>query len=405
MLKPSRIANLEFIALIAMLMALVALAINMILPAFDDITQHFGLSTPTQIGLAVSLLYVGLAVGQIIFGALSDSTGRKMAMNVGLGVFIVGAAISWAASTFPILIIGQIIQGLGLGAPRVVTVAVVRDRFEGPKMARMMSFIMVVFALVPTVSPYIGQAIVTTLDWRALFSVFIGGAIITGVWFTVRMSETHLPLQRSAFSLRSILYNFAAVLCNGSAMIHAAALGVVSGAFIAYLNLSQQILQFQYELGTQYPLYFAVMSLSIVTASFINGRAVVAFGLKRLSTYGLTTMFGLSVILTTSTWFTNRDPNLIVLLAYLMAMLFCFGILVSNLNAMAMRSLGATAGTGAAVVGAFSTFISVPLAIRVGGHYEGSVMPLVGAFGLFSLIGLCLVFFGHLRDSGLDSQH
>lgn len=404
MLGSSRISNLEFIALIAMLMALVALAINMILPAFDDITQHFGLSTSTQIGLAVSLLYVGLAVGQIIFGALSDSTGRKNAMNIGLGIFVVGAATSWAASTFPMLITGQVIQGIGLGAPRVVTVAIVRDRFEGPQMARMMSFIMVVFALVPTVSPYIGQVVVAALGWNALFAVFIGGAIIAGLWFTVRMSETHPPLQRSAFSLHSILSNFATVLRNGSAMIHAAALGVVSGAFIAYLNLSQQILQFQYELDTQYPLYFAAMSLSIATASFINGRAVVALGLERLATFGLTTMFGLSAILATSTWFTNHDPNLTVLLAYLMAMLFCFGILVSNLNAMAMRSLGATAGTGAAVVGAFSTFISIPLAILVGGYYEGSVMPLIGAFGLFSLIGLCLVFFSYLRDNRLNLQ-
>lgn len=399
MLGSPRISNLEFIALIAALMALVALAINMILPAFDDITQHFELSTSTLIGLAVSLLYVGLAVGQIIFGALSDSTGRKNAMNIGLGVFVVGAAISWAASTFPMLIIGQVIQGIGLGAPRVVTVAIVRDRFEGPQMARVMSFIMVVFALVPTVSPYIGQVVVAAFGWDMLFVVFIGGAILIGFWFTVRMPETHLQLKRSVFSFHSILSNFASVIRNGPAMIHAAALGVVSGAFIAYLNLSQQILQFQYEMGTQYPIYFAIISLSIATASFVNGRAVVALGLERLAIFGLTTMFGLSAILASSTWFTDHDPNLAVFLAYLVAMLFCFGILVSNLNAMAMRFLGATAGTGAAVVGAFSTFISVPLAILVGGHYRGSVMPLIGAFGLFSLVGLCLVVFSYLREN------
>lgn len=374
-------------------MALVALAINMILPAFDDMTQHFGLATPTQIGLAVSLLYVGLAVGQIIFGALSDSTGRKVAMNIGLGVFITGVAISWAAPTFLLLIAGQIIQGIGLGAPRVVTLAIVRDRFEGPMMARTMSFIMVVFTLFPAVSPYIGQTVIAISGWRSLFFVFAIGAFITGLWFTIRLPETHPQSARYAWSLGSTMHNFGTVLCNGPAMINAAALGVVSGAFIAYLNLSQQILQFQYELGTAYPLYFAMMSLSLAAASFINGRAVVALGPERLVIFGLMAMFGLSILLAANITLRNHDPAFSLLLAYLMAMLFCFGFLVSNLNAMAMQSLGATAGTGAAIVGALTTFISVPLAILVGGYYSGSVMPLVGAFGLFSLIGLCLVFF------------
>lgn len=388
----SKISDLEFIALIAMLMALVALAINMILPAFADMTQHFGLATPTRIGLAVSLLYVGLAVGQIIFGALSDSAGRKATMNIGLGIFILGAGVSWAAQTFPLLIVGQVIQGIGLGAPRVVTMAIVRDRFAGSMMARMMSFIMVVFAFVPTVSPYIGQGVIAASGWRSLFVVFIVGTLAVGIWFTLRLPETHPPSNRTAFSLKSTLRNFVLVLGNGSAMIHAAALGVVSGAFIAYLNLSQQILQFQYELGTKYPLYFAVLSLGIVVASFINGRAVVALGVERLAKFGLITMLCLSTLLVANITLTNHDPGIAVLLAYVTSMLFCFGILVSNLNAMAMRSLGATAGTGAAIVGALSTFISVPLAIRVAGYYNGSVMPLVTAFGLFSLIGLGLVF-------------
>lgn len=391
--KSSHVPEIEFIALIATLMALVALAINMILPAFAVMTTDFELSTSTQIGLVVSLLYVGLAVGQITFGALSDSIGRKPAMNAGLMIFVAGAALSWGASTFEVLIAGQIIQGIGLGAPRVVTVAIVRDRFKGAMMARTMSFIMVVFAIVPTISPYIGQAIVLAVGWRALFLVFVVGTFIISVWFTIRFSETHPKRARSEFLLGSTLRNVWSVLTNRPAMLHAAALGSVSGAFIAYLNLSQQILQFQYGLGAQYPLYFAVMSLSLATASLINGRAVVTVGLVRLTLIGLIGMAGTSALLIANMMILQSDPSFPHLLGYLMTMLFCFGILVSNLNALAMRSLGATAGTGAALVGALTTFISVPLAILIGQSYDGSILPLVVAFGMFALVGACLVGF------------
>ncbi|MEJ2411229.1 MAG: multidrug effflux MFS transporter [Novosphingobium sp.] len=385
------ISNIEFVALIASLMALVALAINMILPAYAAMTQHFGLTTPTRIGLAVSLLYAGLAAGQIIFGTLSDSIGRKPAMMTGLGIFILGTLLSWLAPAFPMLISGQIIQGIGLGAPRVVTMAIVRDRYEGPLMARMMSFIMVVFALVPMVSPYVGQTVIAALEWRALFAVFAAGGISAGLWFAIRLPETHPVSNRAPLALRSTLSIFGQVLTNWAAVTHAAALGIVSGAYIASLNLSQDILQFQYGLGSRYPVFFAMLSLSLATASFINGRAVIAIGMERLVKAGLVCISGLSAALGTLTVSIPSDPALPALIGYLMAMSFCFGILVSNLNAMAMRSLGATAGTGAALVGAVTTFVSVPLAIMVGNAYHGSVLPLVEAYGLFSLLGLALV--------------
>ncbi|KKJ77056.1 hypothetical protein WH95_08190 [Kiloniella litopenaei] len=391
--QPNRRFEIEFIILIATLMAIVAMAINMILPAFADITRHFGLDTPTQVGLTVSLLYVGLAFGQITFGAISDNLGRKPAMLAGLGIFVVGTLVSWSAPTFPLLIFGQIIQGFGLGAPRVITVAIIRDRFEGSGMARIMSFIMMIFALVPTVSPYIGQAVIVASDWRMLFVVFVAGTMLAALWFACRLPESHPTSARTGFSFRPVLVNLRDVLSNRAAMVHAATLGIVSGAFIAYLNLSQQIFEFQYGLGNQYPFYFALMSLSLASASFINGRVVVAVGLERLSAFGLFGMIAGSTVLVGIIAISPSDPALPVLLVYLMAMMFCFGILVSNLNALAMKSLGTVAGTGAALVGALTTLISVPLAIMVGNIHHNSVLSLASAFGLFALISLCMVRF------------
>ncbi|WP_019960571.1 MFS transporter [Woodsholea maritima] len=391
MSRAKDISGLEFIALNAMLMALVALAINMILPAFSHMTGHFNLPDPNRIGLAVALLYIGLAFGQILFGAWSDSIGRKLSLNIGLLIFLGGALLSYFSSSFWGFIAGQVIQGVGLGAPRVVTVAIVRDRYEGAMMARTMSFIMVIFALVPTVSPYLGQGVIRLAGWRALFVLFGVGALTMLIWLNTRLVETHPTDARTPLSFQRLVFNFGTVLRNGPAMLYAGALGVVSGAFIAYLNMSQQLFEVQHGLGSRYPLFFALMSLSLALASFLNGRLVVRLGVERLATIGVVVMCSSSVVMAAATLAMGRKESLTELSLYLAIMLFCFGLLVSNLNALAMRSLGAVAGTGASVVGAVTTFVSVPLAILIGSFYSGSSVPLVLAFAGFSAISFCLV--------------
>ncbi len=391
MSRAKDISGLEFIALNAMLMALVALAINMILPAFSHMTVDFELPDPNRIGLSVALLYIGLAFGQVLFGAWSDSIGRKSSLNIGLLVFLVGALLSYLSTSFWAFIAGQVVQGIGLGAPRVVTVAIVRDRYEGAMMARTMSFIMVIFALVPTVSPYLGQGVIQSAGWRALFVLFGVGALTMLIWLNTRLVETHPTDARTPLSFQRLTFNFGTVLRNGPAMLYAGALGVVSGAFIAYLNMSQQLFEVQHGLGSRYPLFFALMSLSLALASFLNGRLVVRLGVERLAVIGVVVMCSSSVVMAAATLATGREESLTELSLYLAVMLFCFGLLVSNLNALAMRSLGAVAGTGASVVGAVTTFVSVPLAILIGSFYSGSSVPLVLAFAGFSAISFCLV--------------
>jgi DHA1 family bicyclomycin/chloramphenicol resistance-like MFS transporter len=387
----TKIQTREFIAQLASLMALVALSINTILPAFSEMMREFGLSRASIAGLTVSLLYVGLSFGQIVFGAASDSIGRKPAMLIGLGVFAAGSLLSSQAPTFAILVVGQIVQGFGLGAPRVIPVAIIRDKFEGPGMARIMSFVMVVFSLVPTASPYFGQVVIASAGWRMLFIVIVAIAALVALWLALRLPESHPRSNRNSLSFRAIATNIWMVFTNRSAILHTTALGSVTGAFIAYLNLSQQIFQSQYGLGTQYPLYFALISSSLALASWINGKAVVTLGLEWITSFALICIMLISGLLYAGVIVTDEDPTLFILLAYMMAMLFGFGVLVSNLNTLAMRSLGDVAGAGAAFVGASATLISAPLAILVANAYSGSVLPLVIAFGVFAAIGLCLV--------------
>jgi len=391
----SEISDTEFICLNAMLMALVAISVNMILPAFQNMTANFGLPDQNIIGLSVTLLFGGLAVGQLVFGPLSDSFGRKYAMNIGLALFVAGTAISYFSADFTVLIIGQIVQGIGLGAPRVVSLAIVRDRFVGNAMGRIMSFIMVIFVMVPTVSPFLGQSVILAFDWRSLFIVFGAAGILMALWMNVRLGETLVAEKRSRYSIENLYSAVLIVAGSRVSMGYAVSLGLVSSAFIAYLNMSQQILQVQYGLGVHYPLYFGALSLSLAAASFMNGRIVLWLGMEALSLWALVSMCVISVAGTVWLVWSQSEPGLMGLMMYLAAMLFGFGILVSNLNALAMRSLGEVAGMGAAIVGALSTLISIPFAIWIGGFYAGSILPLTGGFALFT--GFALILFITIR--------
>ncbi len=383
-----RVSDLEFIALIAMLMALVAFAINMILPAFSSIIKELKLTNENSVHLMVSLLYTGLAFGQIFYGSLSDSIGRKKAMYLGLMVFLIGCIISFFAKTLILLIVGQIIQGIGLGSPRVVTMAIVRDNYVGNEMGRILSFIMMIFVLVPTVSPYLGQSIINLSNWRTIFLVFIVLGLVMFCWIRLRLKESLLDTRRIVFSRKQLTKSVLLVFYDRKALGYTIVLGVFSGGFIAYLNLSQQIFEIQYGLGKRYPLIFAILSIGLGITSFINGKLVIRYGMERLSKLALTSNVIISVPFFVYVLMKDTQPPFWMFMLYMIAVLFCFGILVGNLNSMAMKTLGNIAGMGAAVVGAISTAISIPFATLIGFSYSNSVAPLVGGFAIFGIIAL-----------------
>jgi DHA1 family bicyclomycin/chloramphenicol resistance-like MFS transporter len=376
----------EFLVIIALLMAIAVLAINMILPAFDQITGHFILRDDVEVGLSVSLLYFGLSLGQIVFGPVSDSIGRKGALSIGLGLFLIGCAISGTANAFEVLLLGQIFQGFGLGAPRILTLAILRDRFSGAAMASAMSFVMVMFVLAPTFGPFFGQIIVNAGTWRSLFFAFagMGGCLIVLIW--LRLPETLSSNQRRTMSLRASYLSYLEVSKSPQAVGYSVALGVISGPFIAYLNRSQQIFEFHYELGTLYPIVFALLSLWIGAASLLNSKIVHKIGLGYLVLFAMLGIITTSVIATAM--FVLIGSNLPIFIVYIGIILFSFGLLVSNLNALAMAELADIAGTGAAFVGALSTFISIPIAILIGRFGSGTGLSIIMGFlicGVFAL--------------------
>jgi DHA1 family bicyclomycin/chloramphenicol resistance-like MFS transporter len=258
-------------------------------------------------------------------------------------------------------------------------------------MARVMSFVMTVFILVPMIAPLMGQAILLFSGWRAIFGSFILLALITIIWFGLRMPETLAAENRAPFSLRRIVKVTIEIIKIRPALGYTVVAGLVSGAHLGYLSSSQQIFQEQYGLGELFPIYFAIVALSIGLASLLNARLVMRFGMRALVRSALWVNLALAAVMLGIALFNAGQPPLWLFLPYLMITFFCVGILFGNNNALAMQPLGKIAGIGAAVVGSLSTFISVPLGTIIGQSYNGTIMPLVAGIGILAALSLLVV--------------
>ena len=373
----------EFVSLIALLMSLVALAIDAMLPALPAIGRDLEAPRPNDVQFVITSLFLGLGLGQMLFGPLSDRIGRKPAIHLGLALFMVGCLVSVFASTFEAMIAGRVLQGIGVAGPRIVTVALVRDQYEGPRMARLMSFALAVFILVPTVAPALGQGILWLGGWRAIFGTFFAAAAIAFAWFTFRQPETLPAERRRPFSPSAIGWGVIEVLRIRAALGYTLATGFVFAPFVAYLSSAQQIFQDAYGTGALFPVYFGVLALAIGGASLVNGRLVMKHGMRRLSKSAAVSIALISLAAWAGAFAFGGLPPLWLFMAYLLAVFLCIGLLFGNLNALAMEPLGHIAGVGAAVVASLSTFISVPLGALVGQSFDGTMYAQIGAFAVF----------------------
>jgi DHA1 family bicyclomycin/chloramphenicol resistance-like MFS transporter len=372
----------EFIALLAMMISLVAMSIDTMLPALSQIGRDLAVRRDNSTQLIISLFIFGIAVGQMVYGPMSDRTGRRPAVFAGFCLFMVGCFLSLAAVNFPMMLAGRIVQGLGLAGPRVVAMAIIRDQYEGRAMARVMSFIMAVFIVVPAVAPAFGQVILIFAGWRAIFGAFLSLALAVMIWFAARQPETLNPQHRMPFSLRRVGVVFREICAIRAALGYTIAAGFIFGAFQGYLNSAQQLFQTQYHRGHWSPLYYAVLALSVGGASLVNSRLVMRYGMRSLTRRSSQHLSWISAFFLVIAYMLNGHPPLWMLMTYLIISFFCLGLLFGNLNALAMKPLGHIAGSGAAMVGSFSILLAVPLGIIIGQAYNGTILPLVGGFVL-----------------------
>ncbi len=372
----------EFVTLMALMMSLVALAIDAMLPALPAIGADLGVRRANHTQLVVSMLILGMALGQMIYGPLSDSIGRKPAILAGFALFVVGCLLALVAEEFEVLLVGRLLQGVGAAGPRTVTVALIRDQYRGAAMARVMSFVMAVFIVVPAIAPAVGQAILLLAEWRAIFAVFLLLAFVAALWLAIRQPETLPRGRRRPFSFERVAGAVGEVCRNPVTLGYTAIAGLVFGGFLGYLNSAQQIFGQIYRAGAAFPAYFAVLALAIGAAAVANGALVTRFGMQRMVAWALAGLPVLAAGFLAPALVLVAHPPLWAGMLYLAATFACVGVLFGNLNALSMEPLGHIAGVGAAMVGSLSTLIAVPLGIGIGQAFDGTLMPLAGGFGV-----------------------
>lgn len=385
------IGLVEFVALMALMTSIVALSIDAMLPALSQIGVDLAIGDPQKTHLIVSLFFLGMAFGQLFYGPLSDDKGRRYAILHGLIIFAVGSLICMFSESLTTMLIGRVIQAFGVSGPRIATLAVIRDKYEGEAMARVMSFIMMVFILVPMLAPSFGQAVLVWLSWRYIFSSFLLIGLSIGIWFFVRQPETLPKHMRTPFSWPKLWESSQYILTHKLVMFYTISSGIIFGAFLAYISSSQTVFQQIYDTGEQFPMYFALLSFSIGLASFINGTLVMRLGMRTLCTWAMIGWMMFSVILTISCLNNEGIPPFPLFVGVLFCAFFCIGILFGNINSMAMQPLGNMAGLGAAIIGSLSSVFAVVTAVFVGSFIEQTITPI--AMGFVGFGAVCFVLY------------
>ena len=404
-MAPSRghMSTAEFASLVALLTSLVALSIDAMLPALPQIALNLGVTNRNDAQLVIGLFLVGNTIGQLLFGPLSDTFGRKPVIVAGLTLFLLGCFISVIAESFSILLLGRVLQGVGTSGPRTVTISMVRDLYSGRSMARIMSIAMSIFILVPIIAPALGQAIMWIAGWRYIFGTFILFGFLGLFWLLIRQPETLAAEHRRPMRLTTLLNGFITVYQSRTALGYSLAMGAMFGAFVGFLGSVQQIFQDTFEVGKWFPYLFGIMALFTGAASLLNARIVMRFGMQRIVRLAMSYSLGVSLTyLTICLSFDNH--GLIGFMVWGAFSFFGIGLCFGNLNALAMESLGHIAGLGAAIVGFLSSLIAILVGIPLGRAYDGSQLPLIAGFAVMGIIGLSLVLWAG-RNSTVSHSH
>ena len=387
----SRISTAEFTLLVALMMSIVAISIDALLPALDAIRADIAMSHPNQAQLVVSALFFGMAIGQLICGPLSDATGRKKVLNGGIALFLVGTAVCYFANDINTLLFGRFIQGLGVAGPYVSAISIVRDKYSGNDMARIMSLVMMIFVMVPALAPSLGQAVLWVGSWRDIFLLYVGYALLIVVWIFWRLEETLPKPHRIPMSKKGFSEGFKEVISNVPTVCYMLCMGLFFGSFIGYLNSAQQIFQDLFKTGELFTLYFGLLAIVFGAASLVNSRLVQKWGMQHLSDSAV-----LGIIVSSAVFLVLHlaiEVQLWMFLSYAAVLFFCFGLVFGNINAMAMEPMGHVAGIAAAIIGATSSIMSMCIGTVIGQMYNGTLIPVTAGFFIFSCISMAILTF------------
>jgi MFS transporter, DHA1 family, multidrug resistance protein len=390
MLKPLRQG--EFVALMAVLFATVAVSIDAMLPALPEIAASLSPDAPNQPQLVITSFVFGMGVGTLFVGPLADAYGRKPVMVVGAVLYILGALLCYAAPSLDILLAARVLQGLGAAAPRIAGTAMIRDQYQGPDMARVLSFVMMIFTLAPAVGPLIGQGIIHLADWHGIFLAYVAFSLITTAWLVLRQPET-LAAKRP-LSLGSLWSSLQELSKSRIVMTVTLAQSFILAALFATLSSMHGIFEQQFDRADSFPLWFGLIALASALGSFLNAKIVMRLGMRRVVIWAVGGMLVLTLaIAATHPMALPQNLHFALHILWSVGMFSLMGLSMGNLNALAMEPMGYIAGMAASAITSISTVISVALAVPVGLAFDGTALPLyLGVAAFMALTQITLRF-------------
>lgn len=381
----------EFVLLCALLMASTALAIDIVLPAMLEIGDAFALDDANAAQYIISAYLIPFGFGQLVFGPLADTFGRRRVMMLGLTVYALASFASVFAGSFTALLVLRGIAGFGAASGRVAAVAVVRDCFAGRSMASVMSIVMMVFMIVPIAAPALGQLIIVFANWQGIFYFCAAFGVMLVLWVGLRLPETLDPSNRRPLHLATTLQAFSNVISHRLALCYALAMAIFFGCLFGFVNTTPQLYIDVYGLGNWFPFAFSIGAGGVAIASLINSRVVQNLGMRRLSHAGLLIFCALSALLLATAFAYDGLPPIWQLVVGSSALFFCFAFIGPNFNALAMEPLGAQAGMASAIFGFLQMAVAGTLGGVIGQFYDGTAIPMLAGFLLCGLVSVGLV--------------
>lgn len=394
-----RLPLAEFVALTAMLMALNALAIDIMLPALPQMGADFAVAQENDRQLIIVSYMLGFGVSQLFYGPLTDRFGRRSVLFISLGFYTLAAVLCVFAPTFDLLIAARVFMGASAGGSRVIAVSAARDLYVGREMAKVMSLVMIVFMSAPILAPFFGQMMLKVMTWHGIFWFLAAFGVIMFVWVYVRLPET-LPMERRVpLNMPTMFRNYWKVIKTREAFGYTIASGFLFGGLMSYISASEQLYHEVYDTGEMFALWFAGAAIAMSISNVINSRLVERFGMRRMSHGAL---IGFVIVSAVHALIALQGPvpfplfYTLVILAF-----FAIGFQGPNYNAIAMEPLGALAGSGAALIGFASSFVSASIGGFIARQFDGTITPIfIGHFvlGMGALLAIWITERGKLMQ-------
>lgn len=367
--------RVEFISMMAMVQALLALGIDVMLPALGVISRDLAVPNPNSRQLIVSLYLLGSGLGALFPGALADRFGRRRVLLSGLVIYVVLACVCAFAPSFELLLVARGLQGLLTAPLLVVPMTIVRDRFSGDRMASLQSMVAVVFMAVPMVAPMLGQTIMLFAGWRWIFgATALAACAVTG-WVALRLPETLRPEFRQEARISVILGNLWMTLGTREAIGYILGAALIQGTLFAYVSSAQQLIAEHFGAGLRFPMIFTTMALIMAIASFANSRIVRAFGARRVSQIAVMLFTLVNVV---HIVFVIRGEDLWLFVTFMGMAIGLVPFINSNFQSIALQPFAHMAGSAASVISFLRSANGALLGVLVGQAYDGTARPLIG---------------------------